>query len=265
MSGTGHFQSSFKDSHPKKASIHGPGGSTPSKVEDSSKPLATSSQASLQAATPKVTESVNHTTLSAKIPEANTGALPQEVTLFQEEMNKTIGHLLMTRMSLDACQWKQVSDFKMALCWNGAEATEAIKEAKAHCGATIREAEACCTTLVREVEACHATLIRVVEDDCATTFAEAEASCTTDIRKAESHCHERVHSIPKSHDEDMQHLEMDTIEKEGRDCLSFLAACGVALQACSPEACGVLMGPNQLLMENIPLATLLNIPPGALH
>ena len=132
----------------------------PSKAEDSSKPLATSSQASSPAATPEVTKSVNHATSPAKSPGANTGALPEEVTWLQEEMNKTMGCLLMTRMSLDACQQKQVSDFKMALCHNEGKATKAIKEEKAHCGATIREEEACDTTLVREVEAHHATIIR---------------------------------------------------------------------------------------------------------
>ena len=54
---------------------------------------------------------------------------------------------------------------------------------------------------------------------------------------------------------------MDTMEEEGRACLSFLAACGMALQACPMEAHGVLMGPLHLLMGNMPLATLLNIPP----
>ena len=77
------------------------GAPPPSKAENSSKPLATSSQASSQVATPKVTESVNHTTLPAKMPGTNAGALPEEVILLQEEMNKTMGCLLMTRMSLD--------------------------------------------------------------------------------------------------------------------------------------------------------------------
>ena len=110
----------------------------------------------------------------------------------------------------------------MALCWNEAEATEAIKEAKAHCGAAVREAEAC-----------HATLIREVEDDCTTTVVEAEAHCTTDIRKAESHCMEKACSIHQLHAEDTQCLEKEAIEEEGRDHLSFLAAHGAAPQACS--------------------------------
>ena len=178
----------------------------------------------------KVTKSVNHATSPAKTPVANTGALPEEVTLLQEEMSKTMGHLLMTRMSLDTHQQK-VYDFEMALHCNEAKTTKAIKEAKAHCGAAIRKEEAHHTTLVREVETCCTTLIREVEDNCATIVVEAEVCCTADIRKAESHCMEKAHSIQQSHAENMQHLELDAIEEEGRDCLSFLTACRVALQA----------------------------------
>ena len=61
---------------------------------------------------PKVIESINHTTPTTKMPRANAGALPEEVILLQEEMNKTMGHLLMTRVSLDAHQQKQVSTLK---------------------------------------------------------------------------------------------------------------------------------------------------------
>ena len=53
---------------------------------------------------PKVTKLINHTTPTTETPEANAGALPEEVILLQEEMNKTMGHLLMTRASLDAHQ-----------------------------------------------------------------------------------------------------------------------------------------------------------------
>ena len=90
---------------------------------------------------------------------------------------------------------------------------------------------------------------------------EAEACCTTDIRKAESHCVEHACSIQQAHAEDMQLLEKEAMEVEGRDCLSFLATCGIALQTCPPEAHGVLMGPLQLLTGNMSQATLLNIPP----
>ena len=165
----------------------------------------------------------------------------------------------------------------MALHQNEAEATEAIREAKTHCGLTIREAEAWCTTLTREAESHHAIHIREAEATCATyikeaeakcawiimeaeanctsIIAEAEACCTTDVRKLESCCAEHACSIQQLHTEGMQHLEMEAIEEEGRHCLYFLATCGTALQACPPETHGVLRGPLQLLMGNMSLAT----------
>ena len=57
----------------------------------------------------------------------------------------------------------------------------------------------------------------------------------------------------------MQDIERETIEEEGRDCQSFLTACGVPLQACPPEACEILMYPLPLLMGNMSLAALLAI------
>ena len=59
----------------------------------------------------------------------------------------------------------------------------------------------------------------------------------------------------------MQHLEIEAIEEDGKDCLSFLIACGTALLTSPPEAHGVLMTPFHLLMGNVPLANLLNVPP----
>ena len=149
----------------------------------------------------------------------------------------------------------------MALCWNEAEATKAIKEAQVHCGVAIREAETYHATVIRETEAHHTILIREAEANCSAIVVEAEACCTTNIRKVQSCCVENAHSIQQLHAEDMQCLEMATMEEEGKDCLSFLVTCGMALQTCPTEAHGVLMGPLQLLMGNIPLATLLNIPP----
>ena len=61
---------------------------------------------------------------------------------------------------------------------------------------------------------------------------EAEVHCTADIRKVESHCAEHACVIQQSHAEGMQHLETETMEEEGRDHLSFITACGTALQAC---------------------------------
>ena len=115
----------------------------------------------------------------------------------------------------------------MAICQNEAEITKAIWEAKAHCGAAIREAEAC---------------------------------CAADIREAESHCVDHAHTIQQSHSNNMQCLKREAIEEEGKNCQSFLAACGIALQICPPQVQGVLMYPLQLLTGNMSLATLLAIP-----
>ena len=105
---------------PKEANIPSPG------VEDSSKPVATSSQASLRAAMPDNTDPIIQlpkavcapTTLPTKLTGADMAALPEEVILLQEEMNSGMGCLLMTRASIDAHQRKQVSDFEMAIHQN---------------------------------------------------------------------------------------------------------------------------------------------------
>ena len=147
-------------------------------------------------------------------------------------MNRALGCLQMTRSSLDAHQWKQVLDFEMALYQNEAEATEAIREARAHCGATIREVETCCTTHIRETEA-----------NCTSIITEAEACCTADIRKAESHCAEHACSIQQLHAEGMQCLEMEALQKGGKrlPLLPNLLWNGTA--GLPPEACGGTNGP----------------------
>ena len=78
----------------------------------------------------------------------------------------------------------------MAICQNEAEVTEAIREAKAHCGAAIREAEAC---------------------------------CAADIREAESHCVDHAPTIQQSHSNNMQCLEREAIEEGGK--LPILPSC----------------------------------------
>ena len=225
---------------PKRLTSAALGDPSSPRAEDPPKALNTSSQASPQAAIPDITKPINQTTPPTKNPGADAGDLPEEVILLQEEMNRTMGHLLMTRTSLDTHQQKQVSDFEMALHQNEAEATKAIKQAKAHCGATIREVEACHTTHIREAEANCASIIRETEANCASIITEAEARCTADIRKVESHCVEHACTIQQSHAEDMQCLEIEAMEGEGRDCHSFLAACGTALQACPQEPMGSL-------------------------
>ena len=87
----------------------------------------------------------------------------------------------------------------MALHQNQDVATETIREANAYYVATVRE---------------------------------VESHCVAEIRQAESYSMAQAHSIKQSHLEGMQHLEVAALEEEGRDCLSFLSVCRVALQAC---------------------------------
>ena len=165
------------------------------------------------------------TTPPTKTPGAGIGALPEEVILLQEEMNNTMGCLLTTRVSVDAHQRKQVLDFKMAIHQNEAEATEAIRKAKVHCGAAIKE-----------VETHHATTIREADAHCTTTIMEAESCCATDNREAESNCVDYACIIQQSHSDNIQCLEKEAIEEEEKDHQSFLATCGTAMQVCHPEA-----------------------------
>ena len=80
------------------------------------------------------------------------------------------------------------------------------------------------------------------------------------LERLESYSVAQAHSIQQSHSEDMQHLKIDALEEEGRDHLSFLSACGVALQACPQNAPGVLMYPLHLLTGNMSLDTLKSPP-----
>ena len=190
-----------------------------------------------------------------------TGSLPGDLVQLQEEVGGALGHLLVTRSSLDACQRKQVLDFEMTLCQNESETTEAIKEAKTLCTYTTREAEAHQAMLISEAEAWHATCIKEAEANCASVIVEAENCCSTAMRKVESHSTKQACSIQQSHTEGMQHLEMETIGEEGKDCLSFLITCGAALWASHPKDSGVLVTPFHLLLGNMALSTLLNISP----
>ena len=79
-------------------------------------------------------------------------ALSLDLTQLQEEANKALGHLLVTRSSIDAHQRKQVSDFGMALHQNESETIEAIKEAKALCAHTIQDMETYQTVLISEAK-----------------------------------------------------------------------------------------------------------------
>ena len=86
------------------------------------------------------------------------------------------------------------------------------------------------------------------------------------IFKRQSCCADQVHSIHQLHASSMQHLEMEALEKEGRDHLSCLPTCGVALQDCLPDACRLLMYPSNYSWGTCPWATswlfpLVHLPP----
>ena len=101
-------------------------------------------------------------------------------------------------------------------------------------------------TVIKEAKALYVAMIPYAEAKCAATIWEVETTCA-----------DHTHTLQWSLDESMQDLECKAIEKEGWDCLSFLEAHGVALQACPTEVQGVLVYPLQLLMGNVSLATLL--------
>ena len=146
---------------------------------------------------------------------------------------------------MDACHKRLVLDTKTAFHQNEARTAKVIKKVGAHC-----------TAVTWEAEAMHAA-----------TIWEAEAKCAVAIREAENACADHTHKLQKSHGKSMQNIEREAIEEEGWDHQSFLNACGVALQACPPEACGVLMFPLQLLARNMSLAALLvtTLPAGHHH
>ena len=122
--------------------------------------------------------------------------------------------------------------------------------------------EACCTALIGEANTHHAACIKEVEADCASILAEAENCCMTAIREAESQGASQAHLIWQLHAKDMQHLEAEAIDEEGMEHLTFLATCGSALRACSPEAHRILVTPFGLLLGNAQTSALLSIPPG---
>ena len=235
------------------------------RLESSAKPMDISSQVSLQVSILDNAEpndpTLEEISLPVKILGLGAGFLPRDVIQLQEEVGKALGCLLVTRSSLDACWRKQILDFEMGLCQNESETTESIKETKTLCTHTTREAEANQVMLISKAEAWHATCIKEAEANCASIIAEAENCCSTVIRKVESCGTKQACSIQQSHAEGMQHLEMEAIGEEGKDHLSFLAAC----EADPLRDHGVLVTPFHLLLENIPSSTLLSIPPSSFH
>ena len=146
----------------------------------------------------------------------DTGALPKEVLCLQGEMNRIMGWLLTTRVSMDAHWRKEVSDFQMALQQNEAQTTEII-----------REAEAVCTTAIREVKAHWANIIQ-----------DAEATCARTIREVETASTEHTCTLQQTHRDSMGGLEKESIKEEEWDCQSFLTVYRAALQNCPQEPMG---------------------------
>ena len=113
--------------------------------------------------------------------------------------------------------------------------------------------------IISKAEVWHATCIKEAEANCACTITEAENCCSTAIREAGSQGASQACSIQQLHAKDIQHLEVEAIKEERRDCL---AACSTALRASPPKAHGIIVTPFHLLLGNAPMSTLLSIPPG---
>ena len=185
-----------------------------------------------------------------------------DVAQLQEEANKALCHSLVTRSSLDARWRRQVSNFGMALCQIESETSNAVKEDKALCAHTIWDVETHQIVLISEAKVWHAACLKGIEDDCSLALAEVENHCSTAIRKAESSGTSKAYSIQQSNAKDIQHLEAEAIEEEGKDCLAFLTTCSAALRASPPEGHGIMVTLYHLLLGNAPTSTLLSIPIG---
>ena len=185
-----------------------------------------------------------------------------DVTGLQEEANKALSHLLVTRSFIDVRWRKQVSNFGMALCQNESETTEAIKKVKTLCPHTIWDAETHQTVLISNAKVQHTAHIKEIEDNCSHISAETENCCSSAIWDTESQGASNAHSIQQSHTKGIQHLEVEAIEEEVRDCLTFHTTWSAALRANPPEALDIMVTPYHLLLGNAPTSALLSISPG---
>ena len=206
----------------------------PPKWEDLTKPVDTS----LQVSTPDDAEmedlsleeiqAISFPTARTSGPSSN--APPLDVAHLQEETNKALGDLHVTKSSIDTHQQKLVSDFGMTLQQNESKTLESIKEAKAHCAHSIKEAEAHCPLAIWEVES-----------------QGAAQAC----------------SIQQSHTKDIQHLEEESLDEERRDQLNLLSTCQTTLKASPPKSHGMLIAAYHLLLGHVPMSNLFTMPPGA--
>ena len=181
-----------------------------------------------------------------------------DVARLQEEANKALGCLLVTRSSIDA-QWrKKVSDFGMALCQNKLETTEAFKELKAICAHTIQDVET-------HQKWCRGLAHHPYQRDWGWLCSHLSRGREL-LLISHPWCrilrHFQCCPIQQSHAKVIQCLEAEAIEEEGRDCLAFLTICSAALRVNPPEACGIMVIPYHLLLGNAPMSALLSIPMG---
>ena len=239
--------------------------SLPLKLDNFTKLLDTSSQVSIPDDVEVDNPTLEEIQASPSHPEGtadgSSDAPPLDVSQLQGEAKKALGQLLAMKSTINTHWRKEISDFGMALCQNVSEVTKPIKIEKALCVHTFREAEAHCTVLIGKAKICHIACIKEVETDCAIALAEAKNCCSTAIREVESQGASQAHLIQQSHAKNMQHLEAEAIDEERMDHLAFLAACGSAHMASSPEAHGILVTPFHLSLGNAPMSALLSISP----
>ena len=151
-------------------------------------------------------------------------------------------HLLTIRASIDAHQWRIMSETEIAHCQNELKTSEAIREVKTSYMATLGDAKATYVTAMRKAETAHLS-----------STSEVEAAHATTVRKAEAASAAQASKLQQTHQETMQNLEDEALEVEKCAHQSFLWACGVALQACPNEALGKPMYPIHLLTGNMSL------------
>ena len=237
----------------------------PLKPEDSTKPVDTSSQVStpdnVEVDDPTLEEIHASPSPLVKTLGPSSEAPSLDVTQLQEEANKILGHLLVTKFSIDTHWRKQVSDFGMALHQNESGTIEAIKEVKALCAHTIWDVETHQTALISEAKVWHTALIKEFEDNSTHTLAEAENCCSTAIREAESQGTSKAHSIQQSYAKDIQHQEAEVIEEEGRGLPHLPCHLQYHPQG-QPSQGPWNNGYPFPLLGNAPMSTLLSIPPG---
>ena len=95
--------------------------------------------------------------------------------------------------------------------------------------------------------------MRKADAVCLASTSKAEVIQATGIRKAKAANAMQASKLQWQHQEAMQNLEEEALEVEKCIHLSFLWACGVALQVCPNEALAKLMYPLNLLMGSLSL------------